>query len=213
SHPPKCGPATSHRSRLPSDVRMNAPFLVPTRTRTLLIVTLDQLVQTSRQVAAAPGRLAKIDRLAALLQQARPEEIALVILYLSGATRQSRLGVGWATLEKARTTSALEPTLEIAQVDASLESLARLSGKGSSTTRAALLADLFRRATAEEQDFLLRLLTGEIRQGALEGIMVEAVAKAAQLPAGDVRRAAMLSGELAPVAVAALSEGAAGLTR
>ena len=174
---------------------------------------LQQLVQTSRQVAATSARLAKIDLLAALLKQARPTEIATAIAYLSGSVRQAKLGVGWATLQAARAEAAQRPSLEIADVDATLTRLAASAGKGSAAAKAELLRDLFARATSEEQDFLLRLFTGELRQGALEGIMVEAVAKAAALPASDVRRAAMLAGDLGAVADAALTEGAAGLSR
>ena len=174
---------------------------------------LQQLVQTSRQVAATSGRLAKIDLLATLLKQAPPAEIETAIAYLSGAVRQSKLGVGWATLQAARVDAAQEPSLAIADIDATLTGLAATAGKGSAAAKAKLLRELFARATADEQDFLVRLLTGELRQGALEGIMVEAVAKAAGLPASDVRRAAMLAGTLGAVAVAALTEGAPGLVR
>src|SRR3989442_10055455 len=174
---------------------------------------LQQLVRTSRLVAETSSRLAKIDLLAALLREAAPEEIEIVIAYLSGSVRQAKLGVGWATLEAARTAPAETPSLEILDADATLARLASTGGKGSAASRSALLRALFERATTEEQDFLVRLVTGELRQGALEGIMVEAVAKSAGLPAPDVRRAAMLAGDLGAVARAALGEGAAGLSR
>jgi len=174
---------------------------------------LQEVVRTSRQVGERSSRLAKIDLLAALLGQAEPEEIGIAIAHLSGRVPQPKLGVGWATLQAARSDPADQPSLTLAEADAALARLASTSGKGSATTRHALLRDLFARATADEQDFLVRLLTGELRQGALEGIMVEAVAKAAGLPAADVRRAAMLAGDLAAVARSALSEGAAGLAR
>src|SRR5262245_15418864 len=174
---------------------------------------LEQLVRTSRLVADTSSRLAKIELLADLLRQAAPEEIGIVIAYLSGSVRQAKLGVGWATLQGARTATAGTPGLTIPEVDAALERLASTAGRGSAASRGALLRTLFARATAEEQDFLFRLLTGELRQGALEGIMVEAVAKATGLPAPDVRRAAMLAGDLGAAARAALGEGAAGLSR
>jgi len=174
---------------------------------------LQRIVQASREVAAVSSRLAKIDRLAALLREAAPDEIGVAILYLSGAVRQAKPGVGWAALQRARVDPAAAPGLRLLEVDEILGRLAATSGKGSAAARGALLQSLFARATAEEQDFLVRLLTGELRQGALEGIMVEAVAKVAGLPPKDVRRAAMLAGDLGEVARTALAEGAAGLAR
>src|SRR5881296_2428913 len=174
---------------------------------------LQQLVRTSLLVAETSSRLAKIELLAALLKQAEPEEIEIVIAYLSGSVRQAKLGVGWATLQAVRSAPSETPGLQVLDVDATLARLASTGGKGSAASRSALLRTLFARATTEEQDFLVRLMTGELRQGALEGIMVEAVARSAGLPAQDVRRAAMLAGDLGAVARAALGEGAAGLSR
>jgi len=165
-------------------------------------VLLQTLVSTSTQVASTSGRLAKIKLLADLLQQARPEEIETVIAYLSGTLPQSKLGVGWATLQGTRDQGlgASAAQLEIKEVDETLERIAKTSGKGSGTEKKKLLGDLFARATPEEQDFLFRLITNELRQGALEGIMVEALAKARDIPATEVRRAAMLTGSLGAVA-------------
>jgi ATP-dependent DNA ligase I len=163
-------------------------------------VLLSALVSTSDQVAATSGRLAKITLLADLLKQAGPDEIELAIAYLSGTIRQSKVGVGWATLQKAKSRVATSARLQIRDVDQTLETISKTAGKGSATEKQRLLGDLFSRATAAEQDFLFRLLTGELRQGALEGIMVEAVAKARELPASDVRRAMMLAGNLGAVA-------------
>jgi len=163
-------------------------------------VLLNVLVTTSNQVAATSGRLAKITMLADLLKQASPDEIELAIAYLSGTIRQSKIGVGWATLQKAKTHVATSASLQLRDVDETLEKIATISGKGSAGEKQRLLGDLFSQATAEEQDFLFRLLTGELRQGALEGIMVEAVARARDLPARDVRRAVMLAGDLGAVA-------------
>jgi len=165
-------------------------------------VLLSLLVQTSNKVASTSGRLAKIKLLAELLKQAAPEEIETVIAYLSGTIRQAKIGVGWATLKAAKDHAASQSTIEIKDVDSTLDLVANTAGKGSATIKTKLLRDLFGRATGEEQDFLFRLLTGELRQGALELIMVEAVAKALELPAADVRRAAMLSGDLGAVAKA-----------
>jgi DNA ligase-1 len=161
---------------------------------------LKSLVQTSSQVAAISGRLAKITLLADLLKQAGPDEIELAIAYLSGTIRQSKIGVGWATLQKAKSQVGTSARLQLRDVDETLEKIATTSGKGSAGEKQRLLGELFSRATVEEQDFLFRLLTGELRQGALEGIMVEAVAKARELPASDVRRAMMLAGNLGAIA-------------
>jgi DNA ligase-1 len=161
---------------------------------------LSLLVSTSNQVAATRARLAKIALLADLLKQARADEIEIVIAYLSGTILQSSIGVGWATLEKAKTHAAATPSLEIQDVHATLETISKTAGKGSAGEKQRLLSELFLRATKDEQEFLLRLLTGELRQGALEGIMIEAVAKARALPASEVRRAVMLSGNLGAAA-------------
>ena len=161
---------------------------------------LSTLVNTSAQVAQTSGRLTKINLLADLLRQATPEEMELAIAYLSGTTRQAKVGVGWATLQAATGTGARSSQLEIKDVDHVLDLISKTSGKGSATTKKKLLTDLFARATAEEQDFLFRLVTGALRQGALEGVMVEAVAKARDLPANEVRRAMMVAGDLRAVA-------------
>ncbi|HXO84629.1 MAG TPA: ATP-dependent DNA ligase [Gemmatimonadales bacterium] len=161
---------------------------------------LQSLVSCSNQVAATSGRLAKIKLLADLLRQASPEEMELAIGYLSGTTRQAKVGVGWATLQAAKESGVRSPELAITDVDHVLERISKTSGKGSATEKKKLLRGLFARATAEEQDFLFRLITGELRQGALEGIMVEAVAKARDLPANEVRRAMMVAGDLRAVA-------------
>ena len=161
---------------------------------------LNALVTTSNQVAATSGRLAKIALLSDLLKQASPDEIELAIAYLSGTIRQSKIGVGWATLQKAKTHVGTAARLQLSDIDATLEKIATTSGKGSAGDKQRLLGELFSKAIKEEQDFLFRLLTGELRQGALEGIMVEALAKARELPASDVRRAMMLAGNLGAVA-------------
>ena len=180
------------------------------------------LVQTSGRVAETSGRLAKVELLAALLRRAAPAEIATAIAFLSGATpRQGRIGVGYATLEAARADRpaaigdgvASQGSLQLADVDALLERLSQTTGKGSTAAKQRLLRELFARASAAEQEFLFRLLIGELRQGALEGLMIEAVARAAGVAPGAVRRAAMLAGDLGAVARAALTAGSAGLAR
>jgi len=176
-------------------------------------VRLNALVTTSNHVAATSGRLGKIQLLADLLKHASPDEIELAIAYLSGTIRQSKIGVGWATLQKAKTHVGTPARLQLLDVAKTLEALANTSGKGSAGNKQRLLSDLFSQATAEEQDFLVRLLTGELRQGALEGIMVEALAKARELPASDVRRAMMLAGNLGAVAKGDLKSFAVELFR
>ncbi|TMH17794.1 MAG: ATP-dependent DNA ligase [Betaproteobacteria bacterium] len=175
---------------------------------------LAELLAASERVAATRSRLAKIDALAQCLRRLEPSEIALGVAYLSGDTRQGRIGIGYATLKEARAAKrASSPRLTLAQVDEALASISQIKGEGSAAERQRLLAELFARATAPEQDFLARLLLGELRQGALEGIMLDAIAKAANLPPGRVRAAAMRAGGLAAVAKAALTEGEKGLAR
>jgi len=173
-----------------------------------------ELLATSERVAATRSRLAKIDALSDCLRRLDATEVALGVAYLSGDTPQGRTGIGYAALKEALGTAAASaPRLSLAQVDDELARLARVRGEGSAAVRARLLSALFARATAPEQDFLARLLSGELRQGALEGIMLDAIAKAANLPLEKVRAAAMRAGGLPAVAQAALAEGEAGLAR
>ena len=175
---------------------------------------LAELLAASERVAGTRSRLAKIDALAECLRRLDPPEIALGVAYLSGDTRQGRIGVGYATLKDALAAApASAARLTLARIDEALARLAQTKGEGSAAERARLLAELFARATAPEQDFLARLLLGELRQGALEGIMLDAIARAAKLPAAQVRSAAMRAGGLPAVAEAALTEGEPGLAR
>ncbi len=172
---------------------------------------LATVVETSRRVTETSKRLEKIDLLARLIRQLGPEEIEVVVLFLSGQTRQGRIGIGYAALREARHAPAAAPSLEILDVDATLTSITATSGSGSQRRRAELLESMFSRATEAEQNFLMGLLSGELRQGALEGVMAEAVAKAANLSPERVRRAAMLAGDIARVARSAMEQGAPGL--
>jgi DNA ligase-1 len=175
---------------------------------------LSEVVAASRAVGGTSGRLEKVGHLANLLRRVPPEEIETVIGFLSGAPRQGRMGIGGASLAGLRDMSAADSaSLDIREVDAAFEQLAGSSGAGSASRRAETLRHLFGRATRDEQDFLLRLLFGELRQGALEGVLMDAVAKASGIPATRVRRAAMLAGDLAPVARTALVEGEDALSR
>ncbi len=173
---------------------------------------LEQIARTSTEVAATSSRLAKIARLADCLGQASPEEVGVAVCYLSGVLPQGTIGVGWAALRELPPPAAAA-TLELLEVDAAASRIAGLSGKGSQTARRDELAALFGRATEEEQKFLVGLFLGELRQGALEGVMSAAVAKAAGVPADEIRRATMLSGDLAEVAAVAVRDGTAGLAR
>ncbi|HEX2250137.1 MAG TPA: ATP-dependent DNA ligase [Gemmatimonadales bacterium] len=174
---------------------------------------LAELVEVSHRVAELPGRLDKIRLLASLLAQAGPDEIEIAVAFLSGSYRQSRLNIGYAALQAAAEgESAHSPTLELADVDAVFERIAAVSpGRGSTTERQRLLKELFSRATRDEQHFLFRLVVGELRQGAVEGLMVEAVARASGLPADSIRRARMMAGDLTTVARAALAGEGTGL--
>ncbi len=172
---------------------------------------LAELVETSRRVADTSRRLAKTDLVAALLRRAQPEEIAIAVAYLSGRTLQGKIGAGYRVLESASASPAESPLLTLEETDRRLDEISKVAGAGSSRRRQELLENLFSRATAGEQRFLRGLVTGEVRQGALEGIMLEAVAKAAAVSADRVRRAAMLAGDIVPVARAAIAQGEAGL--
>ena len=173
---------------------------------------LDEIARTSADVAATSSRLAKVTRLADCLSHASPDEVPVAVAYLSGVLPQGTIGVGWAALRQLPDAAPAPPTLRLLEVDAAASRIAGISGPGSQAARREELAALFGRATELEQRFLIGLLLGELRQGALAGVMVEAVAKAAALPAAQVRRAVMVAGELGSVAAAALAEGADGLS-
>jgi DNA ligase-1 len=168
---------------------------------------LQELVEVSAAVAATPGRLEKISKLAALLARVPSDEIPVAIGFLTGWPRQGRIGVGWASVSSARNHEpATDPSLELHDIDKVFDQLLAVRGKNSGVERARLLGELFARATANEQQFLAALITGEVRQGALEGVMLEAIAKAAGLPGDRVRRAVMMAGDLGVVARAVLGE-------
>ncbi|WP_424190433.1 ATP-dependent DNA ligase [Actinokineospora sp. G85] len=171
-------------------------------------MTLTEVVSTSAEVGATRSRLAKVDALAGVLRRAgSADEVEVVVAFLSGAPRQGRIGAGWRTLASLASSAAPGASLTVGEVDAALTATAQASGKGSAAARAEALGGLFARATAEEQAFLRALLTGELRQGALEGVMLDAIARAADVPGPAVRRAFMLSGRLPATARAALDGG------
>jgi DNA ligase-1 len=172
---------------------------------------LAEIAQASVDVAAASSRLAKTKRLAECLADALPEEIGIAVSYLSGELPQGTVGVGWAALRDHPPPAEPPPTLELLEVHETITRLRSISGTGSQAARRQAIAALFERATEPEQRLLVGLFLGELRQGALEGVMADAVAQAAGVPASEVRRAAMLAGDLATVAAAALRDGVEGL--
>jgi ATP-dependent DNA ligase I len=187
-------------------------------------VLLAEVVTTSVAVAGVPGRTAKIEAIADLLRRVPPDEAPIVVAFLSGDLIQRQIGVGYAALADlaggawgigesaagSATTPAAEPTLTIAETDAAFEAIGAALGPGSQAQRRALLAGLLDRATGDERWFLARLVAGDLRQGALEGVMTEAVARAAGAPVAEVRRAHQVRGSLPEVARAALAAARAG---
>ena len=166
-----------------------------------------EVVEASAAVAATSSRNAKVAAVAGLLASADPAEVDIVAHYLAGRLRQRRTGVGWRSLTGF--SAAAVPGLTIDEVDAALEHFASLSGPGSQSARLAGLAELMGRATEAEQRFLGGLIVGENRQGAQEGVLLQAIARAFDIPIDLVRRAAMLGGSI-PETARAASEGGAG---
>jgi DNA ligase 1 len=173
---------------------------------------LHRLVDVSQAVRGTSSRKAKIALLAACVRELGPAESAVGVAFLSGAPRQRQTGTGWAAL-RSLPEPAAEPGLSVGEVDAALERLAALAGRGSRAARIEELERLLSRATRPEQEFLVALILGDLRQGALAGVMTDAVAQAAGVPVADVRRAAMLGGSLATAAGTALADGVDGLRR
>lgn len=173
--------------------------------------TLSGIAAVSQSVGATRSRTAKVRALAEGLRQLHTEELALGVLYLSGEVRQPKLGLGGAQLRHVlETPAATQVSLTLLEVDAALERLAGCSGTGAAARRAAILDQLFRQATTAEQEYLLRLLSGELRQGALAGLMIDAIAAATEIPVAEIRRASMYT-DLGTLARVAESEGAAAL--
>ena len=192
-------------------------------------VLLSEVVATSAAVARTPGRRAKIDAIASLLAQVPADEVPIAVAFLSGDLTQRQIGVGYAALidlpeptaaaeavaaravaaEGTHTAPVAEASLTLTETDAAFEEIGIVAGPGSQGRRRELLASLVGRATESERQFLFRLLAGDLRQGALEGVMTDAVAKAAGAPAAEVRRAHQLRGSLPEVAQAALAAASA----
>jgi ATP-dependent DNA ligase I len=174
-------------------------------------VLLSEVVETSTAVGNTAARSEKIERLAACLRRLAPDEAAIGVAYLSSQLRQRQIGVGYAAIRDLPEPAA-SASLTLLEVDTALEAVGRLAGRDSQAERRRQLMSLFTRATATEQDFLARLIIGELRQGALEGLMLDALARALDTPLTDVRRAVMLRGDLGAVAEAGLRDGKTGLS-
>lgn len=176
---------------------------------------LTDLVETSGRIGATRSRREKQSLLVSLLRRLAPAEVSVGVSLASGALPGGRVGVGAAALRAVRADvlPASVPSLEVGDLAAALDRLAAVGGRGAAAERLRLLGELFGAATAAEQEFLFRLLAGELRQGAQEGLMEEAIAAAAELDLAAVRRAAMVSGDWGAVAQAALAEGRPGLDR
>ena len=174
---------------------------------------LHDLAAVSAALAATRSRTEKTRVLAELLRALAPDERETAVAWLAGVLPGGKLSLGPAAVYAAKTPPALVPTLTIEATALALDALRVIAGKGSALRREEALVNLFGAATAIEQQFLAGLLLGELRQGALEGVMVDAIAAAANVPAAEVRRALMLAGRIAPVASAALEAGSAGLKR
>jgi DNA ligase-1 len=178
------------------------------------VTLLASLVETSERVGAASSRLTKVRELAHLLRSLEPVEVSIGVLYLSGEVPQGRCGIGPSALRAAAgALPAATPSLSLAEVDRHIAEIAALCGKGVATRRTEALQQLFARATAAERSFLARLLLGELRQGALAGVMTDAIAAAAGVGVGEVRRAMMYAPHIGAVAQAALHDAAGGFAQ
>jgi DNA ligase-1 len=172
---------------------------------------LADVVEASRRIAATSRRLEKTDLLANLLRRLSPDEVDIVVPFLSGSVRQGRVGIGYSRLRDALSSPATEASLQVFDVDRALDEFAAAKGSGSEQRRNEVLRTLLERATEREQQFLIGLFGGEIRQGALEGIMLDSIGKASGVAPERIRRAAMLSGSVVATARAALEQGESGL--
>ena len=183
------------------------------RSRRCALTLLADVVTASSEVAGTSSHSQKVAILADLLQRLDAGEVPIAVAFLSGVPRQGRIGVGYATVYGVEQAPAGAPTLTVAELDRGIAAIGAASGAGSAARRREILARLLGSATAEEAGFVRRLLTGELRQGALAGLMVDAVARAAGVPGALARRALMLSGDLPRTAEIALAEGEKGLRR
>src|SRR5918999_606042 len=168
---------------------------------------LADVVTASGEVGATSSRSRKIALLAELLKRLDPNEVALAVGFLAGAPRQGRVGIGYSTIYGNERAPAAAASLTIGELDRTIAEVQRMTGSGSAAKRKQILGELLGRATAQEADFVKRLFTGELRQGALGGLMIDAVAKAAGVPGPLAGRALMLSGDLPRTAELAIAGG------
>ncbi len=172
---------------------------------------LADVVAASSELADTSSRSRKIEILAELLRRLEPDEVPIVVGFLSSVPRQGRIGVGYATVYGVERAAAIEGSLTVGDVDRAISAIQQSVGDGSSGRRRQILGEIFGRATDQESDFIRRLFTGELRQGALAGLMLDAIAQAAAVPSDIVRRAMMLSGDLPRTAAIAMTSGEKGL--
>jgi DNA ligase-1 len=172
---------------------------------------LADVVTASQEVTETSSRSRKVAILAELLGRLEPSEVGIAVGFLAGAPRQGRVGIGYATIYGIECAPPPEPSLTIEELDRAVDEVQSSTGSGSAARRKAILTDLLGRATEAEADFVKRLFTGGLRQGALAGLMVDAVAKASGVPGATARRALMLSGDLSRTAEVAMTEGEDGL--
>src|SRR2546430_1481291 len=175
---------------------------------------LARLVEVVSRVRATTRKTEKVGLLADFLRQTHDKETELAALYLSGSLPQGKIGVGWRMTEEAMPQRSVGGgPLTLLEVDQTFESIAVQRGSGSSGRKSQALRGLFERAGEEEREFVVRLLMGEVRQGALEGLILDAIAKASSLPQSAVRQSMMFSGNLGEVARVALEQGSGGPSR
>jgi DNA ligase-1 len=172
-----------------------------------------EVVDASGEVALTSSRSRKIAILAELLRRLEPDEVPIGVAFLSGVPRQGRVGIGYSTIYRIDARAAPEPSLTVHDVDRAISEIEALTGSGSTTKRKQMLGELLARATETEDAFLRRLFTGELRQGALAGLMADAVARAAGVSSELARRALMLSGDLTQMAATAMADGESGLRK
>jgi DNA ligase-1 len=174
------------------------------------VTRLFDVARASAEIATTGARSAKTARLAEVLRAADRDDVPAIVAWLSGDLLQRRIGVGWAALSSLPP-PATEPSLAVAEVNRAFSEMAEASGPGSQTRRSTLLSDVMSKSTQVEQVFLRGLLAGNLRQGALAGVMSDAIATAAGVKVNEVRRATMLRGDLPEVAAAAMQGGSSAL--
>jgi DNA ligase-1 len=176
-----------------------------------VVTLLADVVSASKSVTDTAARSRKVAILADLLRRLQAGEVPIAVGFLTGVPRQGRVGVGYSTVYGLDVMPADDPSVTISELDDLIARVLETRGGGSAARRRELLEALLSRATAEEGDFVKRLFTGGLRQGALAGVMTDAIAKAAGVPGELTRRALMLSGDLAQTAELAMTSGEGGL--